>query len=410
MTATLLDGILQEVSVDLDIPDHAYQKAEDRYKDVGEWLSRPESTCRQFSPHVYPQGSFRFGTVVRPLNDGDDYDLDLGCRLRRGISKATHSQFSLKSLVGVELEKYRQARRIKSNLEEMHRCWRLQYADELEFHMDVVPSIPESLARRVGLVESMAQRGISRDLAQQVAELTGAITDDRHPGYRSLVEDWRISNSEGYAKWFESRMRLAPTLLQEHAMRARVATIDALPTYRWKSPLQLSIQVLKRHRDVMFRDNPDSKPISIILTTLAARSYRGERDLETSLVSILNGMAQEVQPMEPRIPNPVNPLEDFADRWRDPVYAHLHLEGNFWSWLDRASADLASFQRAASTRQIAETANKMFSTEINPERLGARLGLLAPVSLVGKAAVPSSLTFPNKPIVPSKPAGFAGPQ
>jgi hypothetical protein len=73
--------------------------------------------------------------------------------LRRGITKQTHTQKQLKGLVGRDVEAYRVARGIKDALEEMHRCWRLPYADTLKFHMDIVPSIPEEAARRQMLQE-----------------------------------------------------------------------------------------------------------------------------------------------------------------------------------------------------------------------------------------------------------------
>src|ERR1700738_2762227 len=60
-------SIFEEILVSLDIPESAYEKAEARYKDLGEWFDREESLCSPFSPHIYPQGSFRLGTVVRPV-------------------------------------------------------------------------------------------------------------------------------------------------------------------------------------------------------------------------------------------------------------------------------------------------------------------------------------------------------
>jgi hypothetical protein len=54
----------------------------------------------------------------------------------------------LKLLIDGDVEAYRSARGIKETLEEMHRCWRLPYADALAFHMDIVASIPEDSAAR----------------------------------------------------------------------------------------------------------------------------------------------------------------------------------------------------------------------------------------------------------------------
>ncbi len=65
-----------------------------------------------FSPHVSPQGSFRLGTVTRPWKR-EDYDLDLTCKLQKGLTKSLHTQRELKHLVGFDLKNYQQERGIK---------------------------------------------------------------------------------------------------------------------------------------------------------------------------------------------------------------------------------------------------------------------------------------------------------
>ena len=60
--------------------------------------------------------------------------------------------------------------------------------------------------------------------------------------------------------------------------RRSYATIEEVPTYELKTPLQRAIQLLKRHRDVMFADNPEVAPISMILTNLSGRAYNGEEE------------------------------------------------------------------------------------------------------------------------------------
>jgi hypothetical protein len=264
MNIVMNNAAIEEIAKTINIPDSAYELAKKRYENLGDWLHRPPSACAPYAPRVYPQGSFRLGTVIRPITEQEEYDLDLGCRLERGISKASHSQFRLKTLVGEDLEAYRMARQIEEELEEHHRCWRLCYADELSFHMDVVPSIPETTEKRRAIRAALLERGSDFSLAETVANFTGAITDNRKPNYKIISPDWNVSNSEGYARWFESRMKLASELLQRRVAAVRVATIDELPTFRWKTPLQRCVQILKRHRDIRFANQPESKPISII--------------------------------------------------------------------------------------------------------------------------------------------------
>ncbi|MDE0200369.1 MAG: hypothetical protein OXK78_19340 [Caldilineaceae bacterium] len=81
--------LLVEIARTIEIPDSAYEAAEKRYEDLGGWFARPESECSLFDPHVHAQGSFRLGTVIRPISEDEAYDLDLSCKLQRGISKAS---------------------------------------------------------------------------------------------------------------------------------------------------------------------------------------------------------------------------------------------------------------------------------------------------------------------------------
>jgi hypothetical protein len=406
MSIQLADQVLDYVGESIEIPESGYDTARKRYQDLSEWFGKPEAVCVRFGPHIYPQGSFRLGTVVRPILDKAEYDLDLGCRLRVGFSKTTHSQRALKELVGKDLEAYRVARRIREPLEEKCRCWRVVYADTMQFHMDTVPSIPETSETRQLIEASIRETGTDASLARNVANLTGAITDKRLPNYGVIDSRWRISNSEGYALWFESRMRLAESLLRERAFHLKMHTVDDLPVYRWNSPLQRVVQILKRHRDVMFVHNTASQPISVIITTLAGRAYNGERSVGEALRGVLATMDHFVNSTAPRVPNPVNPAEDFADKWYDAVYAHLKLEESFRRWLRKAQEDFGALEGTSDIRLLSESVNRSVGTRISESDLSGALGLAA-TGLLRSPVTPSRLTFPDKPIVPKKPAGFA---
>ena len=407
MNNTTRNRIIEEVAGSIDIPDSAYEKADARYKDLGEWFGRKEARCHAFAPHIYPQGSFRLGTVIRPVDDDGEYDLDMGCRLRVGVTKATHTQQQLKNLVGADLEGYRVARGIKEKKEEKHRCWRLKYADTLKFHLDTVPSIPETSERMQLIHEAIVRTGVPAGLSSLVANLTGAITDDRMWNYRVIDDAWRLSNSEGFARWFESRMKLAKALMEGLALQARAAKVDELPVYRWKSPLQRCVQLLKRHRDMFFADDQDGKPASIIITTLSARVYQGEVEIADALETILTTMGALVNPTSPRVPNPVNPAEDFADKWSDPASRHHNLEAKFGRWLRQAQINFAAIGNERKPELIVEMAKSKLGALLNVKDISTKIGIGPASGLLKPAAVPAGLSFPDKPLIPKKPAGFA---
>lgn len=361
--------LLEKMVELLELPDSAYQKAKDRYQDIGEYLGREKSACLDNDPHIFPQGSFRLGTAIKPLDESEEYDLDLACNLSRGISHGTHTQADLKKLIGSEIKSYREARNIKAPVEEKHRCWRLDYEDHLSFHIDIVPCIPANDVRRSVLTESMVKMGQDRVLSADVSRYAVSITDDRHPQYRQISDGWNISNPEGYARWFESRMR------GESAIFLEKAQIDDLPLYKRKTPLQRSIQLLKRHRDQMFKDDLDVKPISIIITTIAAKAYSDQGSLEVALQEILDELKRFSDSGNVVVPNPVNPEENFADRWTMSQYKHLLLRDNFSAWVTQVRTDFATLVSSADMSFLADHAVQKLSVRPTASELGTLLGL-----------------------------------
>lgn len=373
----------------LELPDGVYEKAIARYEDIGEWLCRDKSSCKENDPHIFSQGSFRLGTAIRPLGAEEEYDLDLVCKLRAGITKTSHTQKSLKTMLGKEIQDYIVARDIKAPIVEKHRCWRIDYADDIRFHIDIVPCIPEEETGRNYIFESIKSTGENEEVAESVSDLTVSITDDRHPRYEILCDDWEISNPEGYAKWFETRMHLKQQFFMEKAQ------VDDIPAYKRKTPLQRAVQLLKRHRDQMFKDDPDIKPISIIITTLAARAYKGEPDIKTALNNILAYITEFINSGSSTVPNPVNPNENFADRWTMPEYNHLNLRGNFVLWVIQACSDFDFINTNEDIELITEQISRRFSVRMNADNLRKKLGL----------ALASSQTGPKEHVIinPAKP-------
>ena len=134
--------LLNFVVEKLDIPKSLYEKAAARHRSLGEWLCRDSSLVKDFNPDIRPQGSFRFGTVNRPLDENEEYDLDNVCLLQ-DLSKSKLTQRQLKELYGKEIKAYADAKGILKPIEECKRCWRLHYADEVNFHLDTLPCVPE---------------------------------------------------------------------------------------------------------------------------------------------------------------------------------------------------------------------------------------------------------------------------
>lgn len=355
---------------ELDLPESAYEKAQKRYEDLGEWFNRDNSLLNYNSVHIFPQGSFMLGTAIRPVEKDDEYDLDLVCKLREGISKNSHTQKEIKELIGAELEAYRKARGIQTRLDEKHRCWCLEYKDNISFHLDIVPAIPADELKKTQLYELINNTDIENEVAENASSSAISITDNRDSNYNEISSEWNISNPEGYGLWFAKEMRTKGerTLLEK-------ARVDELPIHERKTPLQRCVQLLKRHRDIMFKENPDSKPISIIISTLAARAYTRELDIASALNNILKKMESMINSTTPRVPNPVNPQEDFTDKWEMSEYKHLRLEDNFKIWLKQAQKDFRIITESRDASELNKTFEKKFEINTDDKTLRESLGL-----------------------------------
>lgn len=350
---------LLELIVDsLDIPRSYYEKASARHKSLGEWLCRRESKVAVFDPHVSLQGSFRYGTVNRPLRPTDRYDLDNITTLK--IAKTVMTQRQVKELYGSEVKAYAAAYNMLEPIEEKDRCWRLNYTDEVEFHLDTLPCLPEE--------EAVIQAIIARGVPATLASLAVAITDRRHLQYDQITRFLLNSNPGGFAGWFEEKARPAATPTMQRLVESRLyASVDAVPPYEWKTPLQRSIQLLKRHRDVMFGRDPSEAPISMIITNLATHAYDGEGDSWSAIVGIVDRMGEYVRPKAPRVPNPADLAEDYADKWAQKP----SLEANFWRWHTQVKADLERLASAIEQGRIDDQVQGLFDVRLGPDALVA---------------------------------------
>jgi hypothetical protein len=299
---------------------------------LGEFVGRDDSTLVRFSPEVYPQGSFALGTATRPLVSDAGYDLDLVIEL--GSPDLSWTQEEMRDAVALELEDYRRSRGIKTELEFKRRCVRIEYRDGISFHMDIVPARPASAMIQQGIRNRLELNEFADSISSEAHRYAVEITDSNSPEFRKDSSVWPLSNPRGYRRWFDLRR-------QTRDKRLLMASHEPLPDFGLGSPLQSVVQLLKRHRDVMFAGNPESKPISIIITTLAARYYQGEEDLGAAVTGVVAGLNAFCAQGKDRVLNPTLPQEDFADKWNDPDYASLQLRENFCLWVKQLSIDAA---------------------------------------------------------------------
>ncbi len=396
---------IENLAEELAVPQNRFDQAESRYKDLGEFLHRPESKVRDLDPDVYVQGSFALGTPIKPASSDEDYDLDIVVAFR-SLTKRSVTQAQLRRLLKDELKAYRKARCINNEVGESRRCCTLVYADGAQFHMDVLPAVPNEANMRVLLSSYMADEAL--------AEGAIAITDcDETATYDIITDDWPRSNPRGFALWFKSRQIEQLNERRRTFLDAQgkvTVSVEDVPVFRVRTPLQSSIMILKRHRDEWFAEkDPDVKVISIILTTLSSHAYSGEDRISDAIAKILRDMdlAIEERGGASWIPNPTDPSENFADRWE----THPERRTAFFKWLDAARQEFGAVQKFSDAGIVLNELARSLGdplTEAARSRISSSAGsrtVSAAPAVVGGASVPG-LVFGEEERRPTEPKGF----
>jgi len=334
-TKEQLGRVLRDIANSLDMPEQLQEQAVAKYQEVGRWLADTESPLQANNPDVYPQGSARLGTLTRPVTDRDEYDIDAVALLQ--VTKQSISQQELKQRIGDRLKQHPEYRVI---LVEKRRCWTLNFKNGL--HVDILPAIPDG-------------KGFPENIL---------ITD------RELTR-WQDSNPKGYADWFWSRMKIIFEEEKRAIAKALQADVEAVPDWKVKTSLQRAIQLLKRHRDLHFLHDQDDKPASIIITTLAAWSYKGQTNLLDALASMACIMPDHIESRNGFywIANPVNGEENFADRWKEYPQRRQKL----LSWLNKVNADLKTLGDIRGIPEIAQALGASFGLSVTRKAV-TRLG------------------------------------
>jgi hypothetical protein len=332
---TQIVEVLEMVCESLELSPSQFASAKQRYEGVGACLAGSDDPVLQ-TIAIYLQGSTALRTTVKPIGV-NEHDVDLVGHvpdLDVQISPA-----ALKKAIGDCL---RGNGNYAPLLEEMPRCWRLNYANE--FHMDITPSIPNPACR-----------------------FGGELVPDK------TVKVWKASNPKGYKHLFEQRAKLVPVirLRKNIAADSARANVESYPEAgSFKGILRRTVQIAKRHRDIMFVDDRDVAPLSVIITTLASRSYEWcvtNRDYDNELDLLFDVIRHVPDTIEMRrldgrdqwfIWNETTEGENFAEKWnRSPERAEA-----FFTWHARFCSDLVALEAASGLDHLGDTLKSLFGS------------------------------------------------
>lgn len=301
----IINEIYENIADELNISDSVFENAKKSYKALGNYLENNIN----YPIEVYPQGSMNLGTLIKPISEDDDYDLDAVCNIHNNFD----SPKDLKELVGNTLKKSERYKKMLAD--EGKRCWTLNYSDDSHFHMDILPSMPNN----------MLDKSVK-------------ITHKENDNYKFMV-----SNPEAYADWFDRLQENERRSLYRMRNQQFSNKVEDLRKFGIRTTLQKTIQILKRHRDIQYASATDEvrkcKPISIIITTLVGKMYSGNE----SIVDLIDKFCTSYEKYieidlngNYVISNPVNKDENFADKWK--IYPER--KEAFFRWVETLKHDL----------------------------------------------------------------------
>lgn len=334
-----LDHVLELLCEALQPTKTIWDDAEEKYTAVGNWLSAPNSKLRMLNPDIKYQGSALLETVVRPWKR-EEFDVDLLCILR--TSKDHYPDpLQIYKMVADRLEEnglYEPRMTCKE------RCIELNYSGQ--FHLDVVPAIPISPFSRVLLIPDRKRK------------------------------TWISTDPFGYAGWFKNRTRVTKFVANRYVdcyeARAEMTPLQPAKRAHQISPLQRTVQLMKRRRDLFFTDS-DTAPKSIALTTMTANHYQGEPLCTDSLHTVLKGIQHQIRSTSGilEIPNPVQPDENLGRHWNTYSY------DLFKRFVDQFLEEMMNLSTLEGWDTITEALELMFGdrAKIAVENYGRKLDL-----------------------------------
>ena len=118
-----LNKLFLNVAENLDITETQFNNLTRSYNAVGKYLEE-DPNFKDYQPVVTPQGSLRLGTIIQPITEDGDIDVDLVFRL---IGKHPYwTQKHIKQMVGQRLKAHGTYCEMLDK-EEGRRCWTLLY-------------------------------------------------------------------------------------------------------------------------------------------------------------------------------------------------------------------------------------------------------------------------------------------
>ena len=210
-----------------------------------------------------PQGSYALGTLIKPVDDNDEYDADIQ------IVMNPNPSWQPKDYLDAVYDTLRKNETYAGKLRRKTRCVTIDYAGE--FHLDVVPRVT---------------------------------SNGQHNVCNSTTNQFEVTDGTGYRDWFNEKNRITGGNLKR-VVRLLKYLRDHKNNYTVKSILLTTLA-----GNAIYPSDEGTEGVSTVADTL---------------VTVLSRMDSYLQqhPNMPSIKNPVLSTETFNRHWDQAKYANF---------------------------------------------------------------------------------------
>jgi hypothetical protein len=281
-----------------------YRELLQSYKTLVKWIS-DKHVLAEDGGEIFVQGSFAIDTAVQPLRK-NEIDVDVVAAFSRVWKQGEQ--------VGIfydKLEDIFADSRYESKCERYKNVVRINYNSN--FHFDIMPTLP--------------------------------IFEDNYDYLKAVdtkKRNWVDRSPKLYARWFVERAKTESSLIERFDSNKYRSSFDIFQEmeeipfqrpsdYYVKPALTRVVQIVKRARDIFFRDK-EIVPQSIVLTTIIAEAYSGESSMYRALLESAKHMYRLAKSDKMfRVLNPVSANEEFTDKWQmEPEYYDAFRRFAYW--------------------------------------------------------------------------------
>lgn len=293
------DAMLMDIARRIQISPTKQGEAEQHFQALCTYVDRVGSPLEGMVIACYPGGSFATGTAIASSVSKDQHDVDVVMELDVAPNSDPKKTLGLLYQAINSVPGSRYYGRVKLN----SRCVTVHYDDGV--HVDLMPIARlEAAPEKVGnLFHSKPQMGESYH--KQVNPWGFAEHFNGHTAYDPV-----------FAAMFETRSLADSSALAK-------ADVEPLPDQvplTEKSARVVALQLIKRNRDVRFRNRSKRKPPSIVLSAMALEVAPTGAGLLEEVVSISRHIARRLEEQSVRnlcieVRNPSFDPDIFTDRW-----------------------------------------------------------------------------------------------